>query len=151
MLTHSVQPGEVRTKYDRMFERKNQDILSSHYSKMVERDDDGSGSEDDFITLARADHDLPEPDDNLPKTFAQAKQENLSAKKKAKMSRTGRALVENGLGRKLVFDDEGREHELYELANGEEWFREKGGLEGAIREGAKFAEGERERMQKTTT
>ncbi|KAL1725647.1 P-loop containing nucleoside triphosphate hydrolase protein [Schizophyllum commune] len=142
-------PGEVRTKYDRMFERKNQDILSSHYSKMVERDEDGSGSEDDFITLARADHDLPEPDDNLPKTFAQAKQENLSAKKKAKMSRTGRALVENGLGRKLVFDDEGREHELYELANGEEWFREKGGLEGAIREGAKFAEGERERMQKT--
>ncbi|KAL1748300.1 P-loop containing nucleoside triphosphate hydrolase protein [Schizophyllum fasciatum] len=140
---------KVRTKYDRMFERKNQDILSSHYSKMVERDDAGSDSDDDFITLARADHDLPAADANTPATFAQAKQENLSAKKKAKLSRTGRALAENGLGRKLVFDDAGAAHELYELASGEEWFRARGGLAGAIREGARFAEGERERMRET--
>ncbi|TRM66911.1 P-loop containing nucleoside triphosphate hydrolase protein [Schizophyllum amplum] len=139
-------PGAVRTKYDRMFERKNQDILSSHYNKLVERDDAGS-DEDDFITLKRADHDLPDADDGLPKTFAQATAENLSAKKKAKMSKTGRAFAENGLGRKLVFDDEGNAHELYELNDADEWVQAKGGLEGAIREGARFAEDERERMR----
>jgi ATP-dependent RNA helicase DDX10/DBP4 len=57
-----------------MFERKNQNVLSSHYKNVVEHDgsdfnsNSGSGSEDglaassdeeDFITLARADHELP--------------------------------------------------------------------------------------------
>ncbi|EXJ84637.1 hypothetical protein A1O3_05307 [Capronia epimyces CBS 606.96] len=32
--------GEVRTKYDRMFERRNQDVLSEHYTKLIEDDDD---------------------------------------------------------------------------------------------------------------
>ncbi|KAF5348826.1 hypothetical protein D9756_009807 [Leucocoprinus leucothites] len=40
----------VRTKYDRMFERKNQNILSEHYSKLISHDD-ASDSEDDFIML----------------------------------------------------------------------------------------------------
>jgi ATP-dependent RNA helicase DDX10/DBP4 len=30
----------VRTKYDRMFERRNQDVLADHYKKMVASDDD---------------------------------------------------------------------------------------------------------------
>ncbi|SNX87119.1 probable HCA4 - can suppress the U14 snoRNA rRNA processing function [Melanopsichium pennsylvanicum] len=47
--------GKVRTKYDRMFERKNQDILSEHYSKLIAddvssdegSDDNSEGSADD--------------------------------------------------------------------------------------------------------
>ena len=40
--------GEVRTKYDRMFERVNQDVLTSHYTKMVGEDGQGvGGAEDD--------------------------------------------------------------------------------------------------------
>ncbi|KIW11892.1 hypothetical protein PV08_09165 [Exophiala spinifera] len=30
----------VRTKYDRMFERQNQDVLAAHYTKLIEDDDD---------------------------------------------------------------------------------------------------------------
>ena len=42
----------VRTKYDRMFERRNQDILTDHYTKMIgpdddEEPDDGNGEDAD--------------------------------------------------------------------------------------------------------
>ncbi|KAJ7730205.1 hypothetical protein B0H14DRAFT_3899306 [Mycena olivaceomarginata] len=49
--------GAVRTKYDRMFERKNQNVLSAHYSKLIEGDGDDD-DEEEFITLKRADHEL---------------------------------------------------------------------------------------------
>lgn len=42
----------MRTKYDRMFERKNQDVLAEHYSKLVREDEDlssGSDGEAEFI------------------------------------------------------------------------------------------------------
>lgn len=61
-----------------MFERKNQNVLSAHYNNIVDHGDSDSGSsgsdpehgfgadsEDDFITLARADHDLSD-DDSTP-------------------------------------------------------------------------------------
>ena len=41
------QNGKVRTKYDRMFERKNQDILSEHYAKLIADDASSAGSSDD--------------------------------------------------------------------------------------------------------
>ena len=37
---------DVRTKYDRMFERRNQDVLSEHYKKMI---DESAGENDDSI------------------------------------------------------------------------------------------------------
>ena len=37
-------PAPIRTKYDRMFERQNQDILSAHYSKLID-DDVNKGTE----------------------------------------------------------------------------------------------------------
>ncbi|KAE8190746.1 hypothetical protein CF328_g5879, partial [Tilletia controversa] len=87
--------GKVRTKYDRMFGRKNQGVLSEHYAKLVADDaessasDSGSGSgsyddsdgeamaedgfghddENDFLTLKRADH-APSDDDEAGSTFA---------------------------------------------------------------------------------
>ncbi|EEY15155.1 ATP-dependent RNA helicase dbp-4 [Verticillium alfalfae VaMs.102] len=43
--------NEVKTKYDRMFERTNQDVLSGHYSKVLgEADDDDA---DDFLAVKR--------------------------------------------------------------------------------------------------
>ena len=36
----------MRTKYDRLFERKNQNILSEHYTKLI--DHGGSDSDDEF-------------------------------------------------------------------------------------------------------
>lgn len=42
----------VRTKYDRMFERRNQDVLAEHYHKLIDNDDTQAGTE-----LADADED----------------------------------------------------------------------------------------------
>ncbi|KAI1624506.1 P-loop containing nucleoside triphosphate hydrolase protein [Exophiala viscosa] len=35
---------EVRTKYDRMFERQNQDVLAEHYTKLIGDDEDASNT-----------------------------------------------------------------------------------------------------------
>ncbi|KIV93711.1 hypothetical protein PV10_04906 [Exophiala mesophila] len=37
----------VRTKYDRMFERRNQDVLAPHYAKMIQDDEDDDQSDGD--------------------------------------------------------------------------------------------------------
>ncbi|EXJ94330.1 hypothetical protein A1O1_02724 [Capronia coronata CBS 617.96] len=61
--TNRKQQKEVRTKYDRMFERRNQDVLSEHYTKLIEDDEDpqpngaGAGVEEDndldFLSVKR--------------------------------------------------------------------------------------------------
>lgn len=50
----------VKTKYDRMFNRKNQDILSSHYKKVVDHEGDLAKVDDgdEFLTIKRVDHEL---------------------------------------------------------------------------------------------
>jgi ATP-dependent RNA helicase DDX10/DBP4 len=122
-----------------MFERKNHSILSEHYSKLIDHEPDNSDDNgDDFITLKRANHDLSDDGPLDPS--------NLS-KRKLKMGNAKRAIMNNGLGKKLVFDEEGNAHELYEMADPEKLFQEKGGLDGVKAEGYKFAEGERGRMR----
>lgn len=44
----------VRTKYDRMFERRNQDVLADHYAKLI---DDGADEAEKDTDLADADED----------------------------------------------------------------------------------------------
>lgn len=122
-----------------MFERKNQNILTEHYAKLIDHepeDDDG----DDFITLKRSDHDLT---DEIP-----LDEGNLS-KRKLKLGNAKRAIAKLGVGQKLVFDDEGKPHEMYELADAEDWYKAKGGLVGVQEEGQKFAEEERVKMRAT--
>lgn len=47
----------VRTKYDRMFERQNNDILAPHRQKLYDAKDrsllDNDGSDDDFLAVKR--------------------------------------------------------------------------------------------------
>jgi ATP-dependent RNA helicase DDX10/DBP4 len=121
-----------------MFERKNQNILSKHYSKLVDHSvDEADDNGDEFITLKRADHDLPES--GLPES------ENMS-KRKLKMGRAKRAIVKySGLAKKLVFDDKGNPHEMYEMADAEEFFKD--GVEVVNDAGKKFAAGERGKMR----
>ncbi|ORY70627.1 P-loop containing nucleoside triphosphate hydrolase protein [Leucosporidium creatinivorum] len=140
--------GGVKTKYDRMFNRKSQTILSDHYTKLIDHSDSDSGEEDtltagakddgddDFITLKRADHDII--DSELPTSH------NLS-KRKLKMGQSKKAMLSShGNPSKLVFDDEGKSHELYELI-GEDEFKADGDAK-AQRE--KFVEAEREALKK---
>ncbi|KAJ3737402.1 P-loop containing nucleoside triphosphate hydrolase protein [Lentinula guzmanii] len=131
--------GGVRTKYDRMFERKNQDVLSQHYSKLIEQD--VASDEDDFITLKRADHDLTEA------PLREVALENLS-KRKQKLGNAKRTVLLNAPAtKKIVFDDSGVGREADEVANAEDWVKEKGGIEGVVEEGNQYAETERGKMK----
>jgi ATP-dependent RNA helicase DDX10/DBP4 len=102
-----------------MFSRKNQNILSSHYTKLVDRAsphpsrsaNDGEDPEDEFFALKRIDHDLPAASDQLVHS-------DLS-KRKIRMLKSKKAMAKSGpQGHKLVFDDEGQAHEIYEF---KEW------------------------------
>lgn len=132
----------MRTKYDRMFERKNQNVLSAHYSKLIEHDPATvADDDDDFIVLKRADHDLPDSE-KIPLDSS-----DLS-KRKLKLGRAKQAILKNGLGTKLVFDDEGNPHHMYEMADPDAWYQAKGGLEGAKEEGKLFAQEEGAKLRK---
>lgn len=121
-----------------MFERKNQNILSDHYTKLIDHSADADQDDaDDFITLKRANHDIPDLD------LADAS--NLS-KRKLKLGNAKRAIATNGLAKKIVFDEEGMPHELYEMADAEEFFKD--GMEVVNEAGKKFAEDERGKMKK---
>lgn len=122
-----------------MFERKNQNVLSEHYSKLIDHsaDQDGEASDDDFITLKRADHDLPS-DSDLPESS------HLS-KRKLKMGTSRHAMLKfKPQPTKTLFDEDGRAHGVYEMKDVTEVF--KGG-EHEVREAEKkFAQEERARL-----
>lgn len=122
-----------------MFERKNQNILSEHYTKLVDHSADREGDEDsdnEFITLKRADHELNDQE---------LIQSDFISKRKLKMGNSKKALGKYGeKGKKLIFDDEGKPHEIYEMKSTEEVFR--GGEDIKI-VGKKFAEDERTKLR----
>lgn len=151
------------TKYDKMYKRKNQGILSDHYQKMVSHDDgdrdigndkpvtsllggDDDDEQEDFITLARARHDLPDGGSDGEITVAkdgsiEMPVEDLS-KRRTKMGVTKKGLLKlRGQGDKLVFDDDGGAHPLYELV-GEDAIADVG------EERKRFVQQEAERLKK---
>ncbi|CEP08575.1 hypothetical protein [Parasitella parasitica] len=118
-----------KTKYDRMFQRKNQDILSEHYNKLVDYEGDkikldgGLGDDDDdedFLTIQRADHALEsdEDADNMNNIVG----ENIS-KRKLKMSKKERAK-NMARGDKLLFDEDGNAHAMYELVEEKDFLKD---------------------------
>ncbi|SCU97925.1 LAMI_0F12134g1_1 [Lachancea mirantina] len=111
---------EVRTKIDKMFDRKNQTVLSAHYLNIT-KDQAEEDEEDDFINIKRADHALAEAD--LPELIAPG---SRRAQKKALSKKA--SLASKGNATKLKFDDEGTAHPIYELEE-EEDFHKKGGAE----------------------
>ncbi|RDW69343.1 RNA helicase-1 [Coleophoma cylindrospora] len=156
---------EVRTKYDRMFERRNQDVLSGHYSKMIAEDEvekaDGEGDadeDDDFLSVKRV---LPVGDDESSEDDEEGGVAALGpaakiipgistepivvdSKRKEKMLQSKKKLASlKGKGTKMVFDDEGNAHQLYELED-EEAFRQRG---TAQEQRAKFLEEEAARVR----
>lgn len=110
-----------RTKYDRMFERKNQTVLSENYLNLTgnnAKDAASEDEEDDFMTVKRHNHDIKEedlPDLSIPVSKRQAKK---ALSKKASSSSKGNAT-------KMVFDDEGVAHPIYELED-EDDFKKAG-------------------------
>jgi ATP-dependent RNA helicase DDX10/DBP4 len=140
-------PKAVRTKYDRMFERQNQDIFADHYKGIVEHGDekdDFSGAaapadDDDFMAIKRripADGqaaDIDEEGENgeiavgrvvhlegasQPIVIDSHRREKLLKSKK-------KVALLKDKGHKIVFDDDGNAHEMYELED-EDDFKAKG-------------------------
>ncbi|KDN44733.1 DEAD-domain-containing protein [Tilletiaria anomala UBC 951] len=213
-LEGSAAQKGIRTKYDRMFQRKNEGVLSEHYQKLVadnDEDDDSTESQDedmgdevnargdlgddgisdkdeetgfnagddadgdDFLTLKRADHGLEDATDSshggagesdgfvaggsatlpagesnqlLQKRLdaeAQAAFEENRSKRQLRMGQSKKAMAaagKRGQGEKLVFDEEGKAHALYEL-QGEKEFQAAGDVQEQQKEYERL---ERERL-----
>ncbi|KAG8426731.1 ATP-dependent RNA helicase dbp4 [Metarhizium acridum] len=124
---------EVRTKYDKMFERTNQDVLSSHYAKLVVDGGNESGSDDDFLSVKRRLNDADLDAEIQKGHISNAKVLHglggdepyvidSKRREKALQSKT-KMLKFRGNPTKLVFDDDGNSHEIYELQNEEDFKR----------------------------
>lgn len=163
----------VRTKYDRMFERQNQDVLADHYKKLVRDGDEdaatndftgaetaAAGADDDFMAVKRripADSDDDESEDDEEEVtsgapggrvvhLAGASQPLVvDSNRREKLLKSKKKLLQfMDKGKKLVFDDEGNAHEIYELEN-EEDFKARGLPE---EQRQKFLEAAREIVEK---
>merc|ERR1711977_596587 len=146
---------EVRTKYDRMFERRNQDVLSGHYSKMIaeenlDEDDDGlrdADEDNDFLSVKRV---VPvDNDDSDEEAVAGAGPaarviEGISKEPIVIDSKRREQMLKlKEKGTKMAFDDDGVAHQLYELED-EADFRKRGTAE---EQRAKFLEEEAARVR----
>ena len=150
----------TRTKYDRMFERTNQDILTDHYSKLMngDRDQDNEVMDvdegDDFLTVKRrlsdtsgtdgkGDGNVLSPRVESGKTLGKTSI-SVDSKRKEKLLKSKKKLLKlKEKGQKLVFDDEGKPHQVYELEN-EDQFKQRGPADA---QKAKFLEDEQARLQ----
>ncbi|XBW35993.1 hypothetical protein QEN19_001568 [Hanseniaspora menglaensis] len=138
----SKKDKQVKTKIDKMFERKNQTVLSEHYLNLTQpsskknKNEEEEEDEDDFMTVKRKNHDLVE--EELPEllipTSKRAQKKALSKKQ---------ILLNQGSSKKLVFDDEGNAKPAYQVL-GEEQFAKDGDLETQLE---KFITKENENMK----
>ncbi|PSR76622.1 P-loop containing nucleoside triphosphate hydrolase protein [Coniella lustricola] len=147
---------EVRTKVQKMFERTNQDVLSSHYRNMTGGADDNDDDEGaDFFKAKRTlvDTDLDDAagehdgDDDGDGNGKMAKVVDLGgeqqlivdSKRREKLLKSKKKLLKfKGHGQKLVFDEDGVAHPIYDLVDEDE-FKAQGPVEELRRQ---FVEGE---------
>jgi ATP-dependent RNA helicase DDX10/DBP4 len=123
-----------------MFERKNRGVLSEHYNKLVDHASDASGSEEDFITLKRADHDLPST------SAAPPVEENLSNRRLRAMKSKKGQLKYAPTSTRLIFDDDGVAHQVLEMKAVEDIFGAGDAKGAALEAGRSFGEKERVKM-----
>jgi len=174
--------NSVRTKYDRMFERKNQDVLAEHYAKMVKTDGDAGGEDVDMSRLdgeQAVDDDLFDVKRRIPagegspaqslsdiddvdeasvtgdpatgtsRTVHLAGAKDpliIDSKRREKLLKSKKKLLKlKDKGSRVVFDEEGLPHQVYEMQD-DEAFRSKGAAEEQRRQYVN-AEAERVREQ----
>ena len=134
--------GNPKTKYDRMFDRTNQDVFADHYAKLIDDDDKDSvniqgndGKDLDFMSVKRrlSVSSNAQSDDQEGTIAPKARKAEINgvvlkidSKRKEKLLKSKKKLLKlKEKGKKLVFDDEGQPHELYELED-EDQFRQRG-------------------------
>lgn len=149
---------EVRTKYDRMFERKNQTVFAEHYNKLIANPNLACSKKDDlddFLSVKRVLSRSPSPEANDVHTSYSAAKTPIvqldyhgtpliiDSNRREKLLKSKKALSKYKQGpTKMVFDDQGRAHPIYELIGMEE-FRKEGDAETQRK---KFVEEEKQRV-----
>ncbi|KAJ5690815.1 ATP-dependent RNA helicase dbp4 [Penicillium macrosclerotiorum] len=167
--------NQVRTRYDRMFERRNQDVLAEHYSKLINDDGtmvatstgNGAGEDadedDDFLSVKRrfaaGDAELGQGDSEGEDSDAEKETKEtkfvkidggqdplvIDSKRREKLLKSKKKLLKfKGKGTKLVYDEDGNAHELYEMED-EEHFKARGDADA---QRAEFLAGETERTRR---
>jgi ATP-dependent RNA helicase DDX10/DBP4 len=125
-----------KSKYDRMFERQNQDVLAEHYNKLVipgaEAFEDQDASEDDdrdkekiapddFLTVKRRikiESELEPTSDARRYVMIDGVKEPIliDSKRAAKRINSKKALLKiKDKGTRIVFDDDGQGRPVYEM------------------------------------
>ena len=159
--------GGVRTKYDRMFERRNQDVLADHYSKIIQSEGDkpdlngDADVDEDFLNIKRRHDVFSDSDDNHSDLGnapdpAMKKRKIISngngqavvidSKRRERLLKSKKQVAKlKSKGTKLVFDDDGIAQPMYKFED-ETQFKQKGDVEF---QRAKFLEEERQRVQTT--
>ncbi|KAI9821778.1 MAG: ATP-dependent RNA helicase dbp4 [Pycnora praestabilis] len=153
----------VRTKYDKMFERRNQDVLTEHYARLVDVEEDGmdrngdADEDDDFLTVKRrlnmeVQEDLNTTSNTPNVSMASTKSISMDgkdplaidSKRREKLLESKKKLLKlKGKGTKLVYDEDGNPHAVYKLED-EDGFKQRGTAES---QRSRFLEEERERVQ----
>jgi ATP-dependent RNA helicase DDX10/DBP4 len=123
-----------------MFERKNRGVLSEHYNKLVDHASESSGSEEEFITLKRADHDLPSTSATV------SLEENTSNRRRRVMQSKRGQLKYGATPTRLIFDDDGVAHQVLEMNAVEDIFGASDSKGAALEVGRSFVEKERMKM-----
>ncbi|KAI9705408.1 MAG: ATP-dependent RNA helicase dbp4 [Candelina mexicana] len=158
-----AQKDMVRTKYDRMFERRNQDVLAPHYSNLIEGPDEADQMDvyDDFLEVKRRIEGAPARAEEESNTFRQSAVRDpntnlmaivggepliIDSKRREKLLKSKKKLLKlKGKGTKLVYDANGDAHPIYELED-EEQFKQRG-TAGDQRK--RFLDEEKERIKTT--
>ncbi|EEH18417.1 ATP-dependent RNA helicase DBP4 [Paracoccidioides brasiliensis Pb03] len=164
-----VKEEPVRTRYDRMFERRNQDVLTEHYTRLINEDDGGipgnaldnskaDADEDNYFLSVKRRFDAG--DDNLGTIsgddsitskpdikavqLSGGEQLLIDSHRREKLLKSKKKLLKyKGKGSKLIFDDDGNPHEVYEMED-EDDFQKRGPADA---QRTKFLELEAERTR----
>ncbi|KAJ3336455.1 ATP-dependent RNA helicase dbp4 [Gonapodya sp. JEL0774] len=113
------------TRVDRLFQRKNQTVLSEHYQKMTNPATTGfhpdalDPQDTDLFELKRKDHQLDGLETETKPPVPLSKRQLIRRKEKELKSR--------GLGKKAFFDDEGNAVPFYQLEHEEKFHSSLGG------------------------
>ena len=129
-----------KTRYDRMFERRNQDVLADHYTKLVDGQVGGGAQptedadeDNGFLSVKRRlnnDFSLEDIDKDFPsmqRPHGLSKEPFvIDSKRREKLLKSKKQIIKlKDKGKKMIFDDEGNAHEVYELED-EEKFKSRG-------------------------
>lgn len=160
-LVEGEKEQATRTKYDRMFKRTNQNVLSEHYQKLSGGAQPEEEDEEDFMMMKRTNHDLSdesgdEAEQEEVEEEKEAKEEDGEgiaiskidplSKRAQKRALSKKQIVKSSVktSTKIKFDDEGNPHELYELENLDD-FKKQGAVDEQI---SSFLGKERKEMSK---